>query len=226
MQLRHKPEIRVRDPPLALHERERLPGRPPVARHQERAHDARAAADALHAVHEHARLGVAQRLPDEVRRAREVRGELRERVVLDVDLRAVRGRDGGREVHAAGHGGEDVRDAERGEEGGVFGVGEVGEVEAGDDFGGAEGGGLAGGGGGGEGVCGAGGDGGVGGHGDGGAAPGGEGGQRGRGQLDLGDYGWARVRVRMGMGRVHYIVDHRGYWLWSQKLQSKQEKDV
>ena len=127
MQLRHETEIRLRDPPLRLDERHGLAGRPAKPRHQKRAHDTGAAADALHAVHEDPSLGIAQGLADEGGGGGEVRSELGEGVVFDGHLGAVDGAAGvsggggvGGDVDEAWHCGEYVGDAEGGEEGGVL----------------------------------------------------------------------------------------------------------
>jgi len=64
MQLRYESKIRFRNAPFLLNICHRLCGGPPIHRHEERTYHARAATDALHAVHEDIRVGVEQSVGD------------------------------------------------------------------------------------------------------------------------------------------------------------------
>ena len=105
-----------------------------ILRNEVRAHDARAPADALAAVDEHAGGGVAERVGDERGRGGEMGDELRKGEIVERDLGVVQ-RELGREGDEARHDGEDVGDREGGEHGRVLGHGEVGYEQSGQDLG-------------------------------------------------------------------------------------------
>lgn len=87
MQLLDKPEIRVRNEPLAFDILNRLARRPPILGHQKRSDDTHAPAYALHAMYQYPRLRVAaKRITDPRGRSGEVSRELRERQVLHANL--------------------------------------------------------------------------------------------------------------------------------------------
>ena len=128
-QLHAEALVRVRAVAELLHALDGVDGRHPLRRHEVRGDDGRAPADALHTVHEHPRVRIAERVHDPGRRPREVGRELDERVVLDRDLpalerlvwREVGEVGGGGERDVPGHHTEDVRDAQCGED--VWGLG-------------------------------------------------------------------------------------------------------
>lgn len=135
VQLVHEPAVRRRGRAARAHELERLRGMQAVCGNEVSTDDGDGAGRAHRAVHEHARLGArTERARDVPRRAGEVRRELRERRVVQRDLRRVR-RERSRERDAPGHGGEHVRDAERGERRGVLCGLEVRDVQAREDLG-------------------------------------------------------------------------------------------
>lgn len=87
MQLLDKPEIRVRNEPLAFDILNRLARRPPILGHQKRSDDTHAPAYALHTMYQYPRFRVAaKRITDPRGRSGEVSRELRERQVLHANL--------------------------------------------------------------------------------------------------------------------------------------------
>ena len=123
-QLHTEALVRVRAAAELLHARDGRDWGEPRRRHEVRGDDGRAPADALHAVHEHSRVRIAECVRDPGGRPREVGRELDERVVLDGYLeplerlvwREVGEKGGGGERDVPVHHAEDVRDPEGGED--------------------------------------------------------------------------------------------------------------
>lgn len=134
LELDHKAEVGHSDASARLDELDRLCDGVPARGDEVRGDDAGAAASALGAVHEHARVRARrERLLDECRRALEVREQVRKRHVRDGHLHRLR-KEVIREVNASVHNRHNVRNPKGDQRRAALRAAKVAEVQAGYDL--------------------------------------------------------------------------------------------